>query len=326
MTAPDRAASGASCWSRTPAGEDARERRPPVLPAADRARPRWSGCWPDEADELDLDPTTTTRRSRSSTPTADAGAGCELALVIGGDGTILRAAELTRESADPAARGQPRARRLPGRGRARRRRAHHRRDRAPALHRRGAADPRRARSTATRSWSPAPWRSTRPASRRPPGERMIEVVVEIDGRPLSRWGCDGVVLRHARPARPPTTSAPAGPIVWPGVEALLMVPISAHALFARPMVVAPDSVLAVEVIARTDGAGRAVVRRPPHRRPAARRPDRGAPRARPGAAGPAAPGAVHRPAGRQVRPARRGLARGRRAPPARRRPEDGADA
>ena len=46
-----------------------------------------------------------------------------------------------------------------------------------------------------------------------------------------------------------------GPVVWPGVEALLMVPISAHALFARPMVVAPTSVLAVEVIARTDGSG-----------------------------------------------------------------------
>ena len=46
-----------------------------------------------------------------------------------------------------------------------------------------------------------------------------------------------------------------GPIVWPAVEALLMVPISAHALFARPMVVAPTSVLAVEVLARTEGAG-----------------------------------------------------------------------
>ena len=34
-----------------------------------------------------------------------------------------------------------------------------------------------------------------------------------------------------------------------------MVPISAHALFARPLVVAPTSVLAVEVLARTDGAG-----------------------------------------------------------------------
>jgi len=46
-----------------------------------------------------------------------------------------------------------------------------------------------------------------------------------------------------------------GPVVWPGVEALLMVPISAHALFARPMVVAPTSVLAVELMARADGAG-----------------------------------------------------------------------
>ena len=82
---------------------------------------------------------------------------------------------------------------------------------------------------------------------------MIEVVVEVDGRPLSRWGCDGVV-------RDPTGStaysfSAGGPVVWPGVEALLMVPISAHALFARPLVVAPTSVLAVEVLARTDGAG-----------------------------------------------------------------------
>jgi NAD+ kinase len=46
-----------------------------------------------------------------------------------------------------------------------------------------------------------------------------------------------------------------GPVVWPGVEALVVVPISAHALFARPMVVAPDSMVAVEVIARTDGSG-----------------------------------------------------------------------
>ena len=88
-----------------------------------------------------------------------------------------------------------------------------------------------------------------------------------------------------------------------------MVPISAHALFARPMVVAPTSVLAVELLARTEGAGvlwcdgRRAVDLPPGR------PDRGAPRGEPGPAGPAAPGAVHRPAGRQVRPAGRGLAR-----------------
>ncbi len=78
-------------------------------------------------------------------------------------------------------------------------------------------------------------------------ERMIEVVVEIDGRPLSRWGCDGVVCATPTGSTAYAFSA-GGPVVWPEVEALLLVPISAHALFARPLVVSPDSVLAVEVI------------------------------------------------------------------------------
>ena len=77
-------------------------------------------------------------------------------------------------------------------------------------------------------------------------ERMIEVLIEIDGRPLSRWGCDGVVL-----ATPTGSTAYAfsggGPVVWPEVEALLLVPISAHALFARPLVAAPTSLLAIEI-------------------------------------------------------------------------------
>jgi NAD+ kinase len=85
-------------------------------------------------------------------------------------------------------------------------------------------------------------------------ERMLEAVVEVDGRPLSRWGCDGVVCATPTGSTAYNFSA-GGPVVWPQVEALLMVPISAHALFARPMVVAPTSVLAVELLARTEGAG-----------------------------------------------------------------------
>jgi NAD+ kinase len=85
-------------------------------------------------------------------------------------------------------------------------------------------------------------------------ERMLEVVVEIDGRPLSRFGCDGVVCATPTGSTAYNFSA-GGPVVWPGVEALLMVPISAHALFARPLVVAPSSVLAVEVIAKAEVAG-----------------------------------------------------------------------
>jgi NAD+ kinase len=80
------------------------------------------------------------------------------------------------------------------------------------------------------------------------------VVVEVDGRPLSRWGCDGVVCSTPTGSTAYNFSA-GGPIVWPDVEALLLVPLSAHALFARPMVVGPDSVLTVELIADTDGAG-----------------------------------------------------------------------
>lgn len=77
--------------------------------------------------------------------------------------------------------------------------------------------------------------------------RMLELVVEIDGRPLSRWGCDGVVAATPTGSTAYAFSA-GGPVAWPTVEALLVVPISAHALFARPMVVAPTSVVAFEVL------------------------------------------------------------------------------
>jgi NAD+ kinase len=71
-------------------------------------------------------------------------------------------------------------------------------------------------------------------------ERMLEVLVEVDDRALSRYGCDGVVC-----ATPTGSTAYAfsggGPVVWPEVEALLLVPISAHALFSKPLVTAPTS-------------------------------------------------------------------------------------
>lgn len=84
-------------------------------------------------------------------------------------------------------------------------------------------------------------------------ERMLEVVAEIDGRPLSRWGCDGVICATPTGSTAYAFSA-GGPVVWPEVEALLLVPISAHALFARPLVVSPRSRLALEVQPETAGA------------------------------------------------------------------------
>jgi NAD+ kinase len=85
-------------------------------------------------------------------------------------------------------------------------------------------------------------------------ERMLEVVIEVDGRPLSSFGCDGVVVATPTGSTAYSFSA-GGPVVWPTVDAMLMVPLSAHALFARALVVPPSSVLAVEVLRRTDGTG-----------------------------------------------------------------------
>lgn len=83
--------------------------------------------------------------------------------------------------------------------------------------------------------------------------RMIEVALEVDGRPISTFGADGVVMATPTGSTAYSFSA-GGPVVWPGVEALLMVPISAHALFARPLVVGPDSVMAVELLQRSSGS------------------------------------------------------------------------
>lgn len=83
-------------------------------------------------------------------------------------------------------------------------------------------------------------------------ERMIEVVIEVDGRPLSTFGCDGVVMSTPTGSTAYSFSG-GGPVVWPSLDAMLLVPLSAHALFARPLVVGPDSSLAVEVLSRNDG-------------------------------------------------------------------------
>jgi NAD+ kinase len=186
-------------------------------------------------------------------PSPGASSDCEIAVVFGGDGTILRAAELTHKSGTP----------LLGVN------LGHVGFLAEAehddlqftidaiVHRRYSSEERltldvsvyRDKELVTTTWA-LNEASVEKAAR----ERMLEVVVEVDGRPLSRWGCDGVVCATPTGSTAYNFSA-GGPIVWPSVEALLMVPISAHALFARPMVVAPSSVLAVEVLARTDGAG-----------------------------------------------------------------------
>jgi NAD+ kinase len=84
-------------------------------------------------------------------------------------------------------------------------------------------------------------------------ERMLEVAVAVDGRPFLRFGCDGVLC-----ATPTGSTAYAfstgGPIIWPDVDAMLVVPNAAHALFARPFVVAPTSTVDIELVSATHEA------------------------------------------------------------------------
>ncbi len=75
---------------------------------------------------------------------------------------------------------------------------------------------------------------------------MVELFLEIDGRPISRWGCDGLICSTPTGSTAYAFSA-GGPVVWPEVDALVVLPISAHALFSRPLVISPKSQIVVQV-------------------------------------------------------------------------------
>ncbi len=77
-------------------------------------------------------------------------------------------------------------------------------------------------------------------------ETMIELFVQVDHRPLSRWGCDGVICATPTGSTAYAFSA-GGPVVWPDVEALVLLPLAAHALFSDPMVVSPKSQIAIDL-------------------------------------------------------------------------------
>lgn len=176
----------------------------------------------------------------------------ELAIVLGGDGTILRAAELTREHPVPLLGVN-----LGHVGFL----AESERDDldytiSRALARDYAVEERMTLSVRVKVGEEIvyeSWALNEATVEKAERERMLEVVIEVDRRPLSSFGCDGVVISTPTGSTAYSFSA-GGPVVWPSLEALLMVPLSAHALFARPIVVGPDSSLAIEVLHRTEAA------------------------------------------------------------------------
>lgn len=197
----------------------------------------------DEGDALDLPDVTRVD------PTADGAAaeGCELVVVVGGDGTVLRGAERARGSGAPLlavnlghvgflAELEPdqidevvsavvdcdyiveermtvEARVLDG------------------------------DEVVVRTWA-----LNEISIEKGPTDRMLELLVEIDGRPLSRWICDGALVATPTGSTAYSFSA-GGPVIWPAVEAILFVPLIAHALFARPLVTAPTSVIVMDSVA-----------------------------------------------------------------------------
>jgi NAD+ kinase len=186
---------------------------------------------------------------REVAASAAAAAGAEMVMVIGGDGTLLRAAELARPAGAPLlginlghvgflAEADPED-------------LSDTVDRVVARH--YAIEQRMTIDVTVRTnggVTATAWALNEVTVEKAARERMLDVVTEVDGRPLSRWGCDGVVFATPTGSTAYAFSA-GGPVVWPEVEALLLVPISAHALFAGPMVVSPWSVLAAEVIGGT---------------------------------------------------------------------------
>lgn len=82
--------------------------------------------------------------------------------------------------------------------------------------------------------------------------RMLELAIGVDGQAVSSFGCDGLVVATPTGSTAYAFSA-GGPVIWPEVEALLVVPLAAHALFTRPLVLGPRS--CVEVVVQHTGDG-----------------------------------------------------------------------
>ncbi|HAM27064.1 MAG TPA: NAD kinase, partial [Microbacteriaceae bacterium] len=177
----------------------------------------------------------------------------ELVIVLGGDGTILRAAELARGSSAPLLGVN-----LGHVGFL----AESERDNLTETVRRALArdylvEERMTLAVRVKVDSEViyeTWALNEATVEKASRERMLEVVIEVDGRPLSSFGCDGVVMSTPTGSTAYAFSA-GGPIVWPSLDAMLLVPLSPHALFGRPLVVGPESVFAVEVLQRTQGTG-----------------------------------------------------------------------
>ncbi|MGV9799718.1 NAD kinase [Mycobacterium sp. NPDC003449] len=171
--------------------------------------------------------------------------GCELVLVLGGDGTFLRAAELARNVEIPVL-GVNLGRigfLAEAEAEAIDRVLEHVISRDYLIEERMTLDVvvRVGAEVVNRGWA-----LNEASLEKGPRLGVLGVVVEIDGRPVSAFGCDGVLVSTPTGSTAYAFSA-GGPVLWPDLEAILVVPNNAHALFARPMVTSPAASIAIEI-------------------------------------------------------------------------------
>ena len=234
-----------SCWSSTPAA--ARTPSPPSGVAAQLADAGFGlRVLTEETEELalpgELGP-------RCVPVGEDAAVGAEAVIVLGGDGTFLRAAELARPAGVPVlginlgrvgflAEADP----------------EHLQDAVDAVISGDYRVEERMTLQVTVSVDDrvtgSTWALNEASIEKRTRGGILEVVLEIDDRPVSGFGCDGVLVATPTGSTAYAFSA-GGPVMWPQLEALLVVPSNAHALFARPLVTSPESHVAIEV----DGTG-----------------------------------------------------------------------
>ena len=171
--------------------------------------------------------------------------GCELVLVLGGDGTFLRAAELARNVEIPVlgvnlgrigflAEAEAEAIDTV---------LDHVVNRDYRIEERMTLD---ITVRAGGELLDHGWALNEASLEKGPRLGVLGVVVEVDGRPVSTFGCDGVLVSTPTGSTAYAFSA-GGPVLWPDLEAILVVPNNAHALFARPMVTSPDATIAIEI-------------------------------------------------------------------------------
>jgi NAD+ kinase len=171
--------------------------------------------------------------------------GCELVLVLGGDGTFLRAAELARNVEIPVLGvnlgrigflAEAEAEAIDS-------------VLDHVINRNYRVEERMTLDVVVRADGEIlqrGWALNEASLEKGPRLGVLGVVLEVDGRPVSTFGCDGVLVSTPTGSTAYAFSA-GGPILWPDLESILVVPNNAHALFARPMVTSPDASIAIEI-------------------------------------------------------------------------------